>query len=140
MGKGERDKKKSRDGETGLQGTWIDETSDNFARFDEDGNPITRDDGIEGIFQVGNVPDLNDCRDEWVRERFISAKQSSDIGKLPIGELTVSQEILKASKEFSEAIEESKGLIAAEISQLTDNFNNILVKVIEKLSGKDDDS
>ena len=140
MGEGERDGEKNKEDETGLQGTWADETNDNFARFDEDGNPITRDDWIEGIFQVGDVPDLSDCRDEWVRERFISAKQATDIGKLAIGELTVSQEILKASKEFSEAIEESRELIAAEISQLTDNFNNILVKVIEKLSGKDDDS
>ena len=130
MGEGERDRKESIQGgdEMGVQGVWLDEA----------GDYATRDNWIEKIFQVGDVPDLSDCRDEWVRERFISAKQATDIGKLAIGELTVSQEILKASKEFSEAIEESRELIAAEISQLTDNFNNILVRVIEKLSSEGD--
>lgn len=81
MGEGERDKGEKN---PGLQGIWFDEAthnlarvSDNLARFDGDGNPVTRDDWIEGIFQVGNVPDLNDREDGWVQERFINPDSTS---------------------------------------------------------------
>ena len=56
MGEGERDRELSIQGgdEMGVQRVWLDET----------GDYATRDDWIEGIFQMGNVPDLNDRKDD----------------------------------------------------------------------------
>ena len=56
MGEGERDREPSIQGgdEMGVQGVWL----------DEKGDYATRDDWIKGIFQVGNVPGLNDRKDD----------------------------------------------------------------------------
>lgn len=120
--------------EVGLQGTWFDEVSDNVARFDEAGNPITRDDWIQGIFQVGNV-----------EEDAIETTEDAIETLINIGKLTASREVLKASDEYTDAVRELGEGIVSELLPVIDKLNDIIIWMQNKISklgkatsGKDD--